>query len=200
MKFFESSSLSHEPLVRINEWIEEAVKLEVPLPHAMNLSTADDFGQPSSRMVLLKSISDEGMVFYTDYESHKGKILQKNSKAALNFWWAKTDKQIRIEGVCIKTSDQESDEYFQSRPRGSQISATVSIQSKELRNYENLVKEAKDLEKRSLGSNLKRPSRWGGYKLIPNRIEFWKNEVNRLHRRELFILESNKWRKTLLSP
>ncbi|HIA42761.1 MAG TPA: pyridoxamine 5'-phosphate oxidase [Gammaproteobacteria bacterium] len=200
MKFFESSSLSHEPLVRINEWIEEAVKLEVPLPHAMNLSTADDFGQPSSRMVLLKSISDEGMVFYTDYESHKGKILQKNSKAALNFWWAKTDKQIRIEGVCIKTSDQESDEYFQSRPRGSQISASVSLQSKEIRDYENLVKEAKDLEKRSSGSNLKRPSRWGGYKLIPNRIEFWKNEVNRLHRRELFILESNKWRKTLLSP
>ena len=200
MKFFESSSLSHEPLVRINEWIEEAVKLEVPLPHAMNLSTADDFGQPSSRMVLLKSISDEGMVFYTDYESHKGQMLNKNSKAALNFWWAKTDKQIRIEGVCIKTSDQESDEYFQSRPKGSQISATVSIQSKEIRDYENLVKEAKDLEKRSSGSNLKRPSRWGGYKLIPNRIEFWKNEVNRLHRRELFILESNKWRKTLLSP
>ena len=200
MKPFESSNLSHEPLVRINEWIEEAVKLEVPLPHAMNLSTADDFGQPSSRMVLLKSISDEGMVFYTDYESHKGQMLLKNSKAALNFWWAKTDKQIRIEGVCIKTSDQESDEYFQSRPKGSQISATVSIQSKEIRDYENLVKEAKDLEKRSSGSNLKRPSRWGGYKLIPNRIEFWKNEANRLHRRELFILESNKWRKTLLSP
>ena len=197
---FESSNLSHEPLVRINEWIEEAIKLEVPLPHAMNLSTTDDIDQPSSRMVLLKSISDEGMVFYTDYESHKGQMLHKNSKAALNFWWAKTDKQIRIEGVCIKTSDQESDEYFQSRPKGSQISATVSIQSKELRNYENLVKEAKDLEKGSLGRNLKRPSRWGGYKLIPNRIEFWKNEVNRLHRRELFILESNKWRKTLLSP
>jgi len=197
---FESSNLSHEPLVRINEWIEEAIKLEVPLPHAMNLSTTDDIGQPSSRMVLLKSISDEGMVFYTDYESHKGQMLLKNPKAALNFWWAKTDKQIRIEGVCIKTSDQESDEYFQSRPKGSQISATVSIQSKELRNYENLVKEAKDLEKGSLGRNLKRPSRWGGYKLIPNRIEFWKNEVNRLHRRELFILESNKWQKTLLSP
>ena len=200
MMLFESSNLSHEPLVRINEWIEEAIKLEVPLPHAMNLSTTDDIDQPSSRMVLLKSISDEGMVFYTDYESHKGQMLLKNPKAALNFWWAKTDKQIRIEGVCIKTSDQESDEYFQSRPKGSQISATVSIQSKEIRDYENLVKEAKDLEKRSSGSNLKRPSRWGGYKLIPNRIEFWKNEVNRLHRRELFILESNKWRKTLLSP
>ena len=200
MMLFESSTLSHEPLVRINEWIEEAIKLEVPLPHAMNLSTTDDIDQPSSRMVLLKSISDEGMVFYTDYESHKGQMLLKNPKAALNFWWAKTDKQIRIEGVCIKTSDQESDEYFQSRPKGSQISATVSIQSKVIRNYENLVKEAKDLEKGSLGRNLKRPSRRGGYKLIPNRIEFWKNEVNRLHRRELFILESNKWQKTLLSP
>ena len=200
MKLFESSNLSLEPLVRINEWIEEAVKFEVPLPHAMNLSTADDLGQSSSRMVLLKSISDEGVVFYTDYESHKGQILQKNPKASLNFWWAKTDKQIRIEGACIKTSDQESDEYFQSRPKGSQISATVSIQSKEIRSYENLVKEANDLEKGSSGSNLKRPSRWGGYKLIPNRTEFWKNEANRLHRRELFILESNKWQKTLLSP
>ena len=200
MKLFESSNLSQEPLILVNDWIEEAIKSEVPLPHAMNLSTVDILGQPSSRMVLLKSISDEGMVFYTDYESYKGQILHKNSKAALNFWWAKTDKQIRIEGACIKTSEQESDEYFQSRPKGSQISATVSIQSKEIRDYENLVKEAKDLEKRSSGSNLKRPSRWGGYKLIPNRIEFWKNEVNRLHRRELFILESNKWRKTLLSP
>jgi len=121
MKHFESSSLSHEPLVRINEWIEEAVKLQVPLPHAMNLSTSDDFGQPSSRMVLLKSISDEGMVFYTDYESHKGQILQKNSKAALNFWWAKTDKQIRIEGVCIKTSDQESDKYFHTEQRDKKL-------------------------------------------------------------------------------
>ena len=200
MALFESSNLSQEPLVKVNKWLQEAVKLEVPLPHAMNLSTVDDAGQPSSRMVLLKSISDKGIIFYTDYQSHKGQMLSKNSKAALNFWWAKTDKQIRIEGVCIKTSDQESDEYFQSRPRGSQISASVSLQSKEIRDYENLVKEAKDLGKRSSGSNLKRPSRWGGYKLIPNRIEFWKNEVNRLHRRELFILESNKWRKTLLSP
>ena len=200
MTLFESSNLSQEPLVKVNKWLQEALKLEVPLPHAMNLSTVDDSGQPTSRMVLLKSVSDEGIIFYTDYESHKGQMLGKNPKAALNFWWAKTDKQIRIEGVCIKTSDQESDEYFQSRPKGSQISATVSIQSKEIRDYENLVKEAKDLEKRSSGSNLKRPSRWGGYKLIPNRIEFWKNEANRLHRRELFILGSNKWRKTLLSP
>ena len=200
MKFFESSSLSYEPLVRINEWIEEAVKLEVPLPHAMNLSTTNDIGQPSSRMVLLKSISDEGMVFYTDYESHKGQMLPKNSKAALNFWWAKTDKQIRIQGVCIKIPEKKSDEYFQSRPRGSQISATISFQSKEIKSYSDLVQEAEDLDKRASESDLGRPARWGGYLLVPNRIEFWNNESNRLHKRELFTLESIKWKKTLLSP
>ena len=166
----------------------------------MNLSTVDDLSQPSSRMVLLKSISDKGIIFYTDYESHKGQMLNTNSKAALNFWWAKTDKQIRIQGICIKTSKEESDEYFQSRPRGSQISATVSFQSKEIKSYSDLVKEAEDLDKRASESDLGRPARWGGYLLVPNRIEFWKNESNRLHKRELFTLESIKWKKTLLSP
>ena len=104
MKLFTSSNLLHEPLIKINEWIEEAVNLEVPLPHAMNLSTVDDLGQPSSRMVLLKSISDEGMTFYTDYKSQKGQMLEDNPNAALNFWWAKTDKQIRVEGTCSKIS------------------------------------------------------------------------------------------------
>ena len=200
MTLFESSNLSQEPLVKVNKWLQEAVKLEVPLPHAMNLSTVDDLGQPSSRMVLLKSISDKGIIFYTDYESHKGQMLNINSKAALNFWWAKTDKQIRIEGVCVKTSKEESEEYFQSRPRGSQISATVSFQSKEIKSYSDLVKEAEDLDKRASESDLGRPARWGGYLLVPNRIEFWKNESNRLHKRELFTLESIKWKKTLLSP
>ena len=200
MTLFESSNLSQEPLVKVNKWLQEAVKLEVPLPHAMNLSTVDDLGQPSSRMVLLKSISDKGIIFYTDYESHKGQMLNINSKAALNFWWAKTDKQIRIQGVCIKTSKEESEEYFQSRPRGSQISATVSFQSKEIKSYSDLVKEAEDLDKRASESDLGRPARWGGYLLVPNRSEFWKNESNRLHKRELFTLESIKWKKTLLSP
>ena len=200
MTLFESSNLSQEPLVKVNKWLQEAVKLEVPLPHAMNLSTVDDLGQPSSRMVLLKSISEKGIIFYTDYQSHKGQMLSKNSKAALNFWWAKTDKQIRIQGICVKTSEKESDEYFQSRPRGSQISATVSFQSKEIKSYSDLLQEAEDFEKRASESDLRRPDRWGGYLLIPNRIEFWKNESNRLHKRVLFTLESIKWKKTLLSP
>ena len=200
MKLFESSNLTQKPLVRINKWINEAMKLGVALPHAMNLSTVDDTGQPTSRMVLLKSLSDEGIIFYTDYESHKGQMLSKNSKAALNFWWAKTDKQIRIQGVCIKIPEKKSDEYFQSRPRGSQISATISFQSKEIKSYKSLVKEAEELHNISKGNGLKRPARWGGYLLMPNKIEFWKNESNRLHKRELFTLASNKWKKTLLSP
>ena len=114
----------------------------------MNLSTVDDSGQPSSRMVLLKSISDNGIIFYTDYESHKGQMLNTNSKAALNFWWAKTDKQIRIQGVCVKTSEKESDKYFQSRPRGSQISATVSFQSKEIKSIQILYKKLKILKRK----------------------------------------------------
>ena len=99
MKPFDSLNLSQEPLVKVNNWIQEACKLEVPLAHATSLSTVDESGQPSSRMVLLKSISDEGITFYTDYESPKGQMLDKNPKASLNFWWAKTDKQIRIQGV-----------------------------------------------------------------------------------------------------
>jgi len=200
MKIFESSNLSQEPLFKVNEWLQEALRLEVPLLHAMNLSTVDELGQPSSRMVLLKSISDEGIIFYTDYESLKGQMLDVNPKAALNFWWAKTGKQIRIQGTCVKTSVEQSDEYFHSRPKGSQISATVSFQSKEIKSYGGIVKEAEDLQKRISEGDLERPARWGGYLLAPNWIEFWKNEANRLHKRELFTLESKNWKKTLLSP
>ena len=200
MNLFESSTLKEEPIIRVKKWIEEAINMGVPLPHAMNLSTVSESGQPSSRVVLLKGISDSGLVFYTDYESKKGHELIKNPKAALNFWWAETNKQIRIEGICQKTSKEDSNNYFESRPKGSKISATISIQSKEIKSYEHLVQEAEDLRKISSGSHLERPPRWGGYLLIPNKIEFWENQESRLHKRELFSLISGKWKKTLLSP
>ena len=200
MKLFESSTLKEEPIIRVKKWIEEAINMGEPLPHAMNLSTVSESGQPSSRLVLLKGISDSGLVFYTDYESKKGHELIKNPKAALNFWWARTNKQIRIQGACVKIPQQEADKYFQTRPRGSQISATVSLQSREIKSYENLVREAENLENESSGDNLKRPDRWGGYLLIPDKVEFWKDESNRLHKRELFTLVSGTWKKILLSP
>ena len=200
MNLFESSTLKEEPLIRVKKWIEEAINMGVPLPHAMNLSTVSESGQPSSRVVLLKGISDSGLVFYTDYESKKGHELIKNPKAALNFWWARTNKQIRIQGACVKIPQQEADKYFQTRPRGSQISATVSLQSREIKSYEYLVREAENLENKSSGDYLKRPDRWGGYLLIPDKVEFWKDETNRLHKRELFTLVSGTWKKILLSP
>ena len=200
MNLFESSTLKEEPLIRVKKWIEEAINMGVPLPHAMNLSTVSESGQPSSRVVLLKSISDSGLVFYTDYESKKGHELIKNPKAALNFWWARTNKQIRIQGACVKIPQQEADKYIQTRPRGSQISATVSLQSRVIKSYEYLVREAENLENKSSGDYLKRPDRWGGYLLIPDKVEFWKDETNRLHKRELFTLVSGTWKKILLSP
>ena len=200
MALFQSLNLTQEPLVRINKWLQEAIEFDIALPHAMNLSTVDLKGQPSSRMVLLKTLSDDGITFYTDYTSLKGQHLENNPKAALNFWWAKTDKQIRVEGTCSKISSSDSDIYFKTRPRESQISAFVSNQSKILESYESLLKSVKELEKSSMGEHIERPERWGGFKLKPTRIEFWASELNRLHKRELFTLTSDSWEKTLLSP
>ena len=169
MTLFMSSNLTQEPLIKINDWIEEAIKLKVPLAHAMSLSTVDDSGQPSSRMVLLKSISNKGLIFFTDYESQKGQLLEENPKGALNFWWPKTDKQIRVEGVCNKTSKKDSDNYFLTRSKGSQISASVSLQSQEISNYESLVNAAKAFEQETSGKNIMRPERWGGYNLKPQK-------------------------------
>ena len=194
------------PLKKIHSWIQEAKNAGAALPHAMNLASVDSDGTPSSRMVLLKSLSNKGLVFFTDYESKKGQEINGNKRVAVNFWWARTDKQIRIEGLCYKVSKRESDEYFQLRPRGSQISALTSKQSKVIKTYNSLVNKAKKIELKYDGEKLKRPSRWGGFLLQPNRIEFWTNHTNRLHKREEYFLENNDnfqgktWKKVILSP
>jgi pyridoxamine 5'-phosphate oxidase len=151
-------------------------------------------------MVLLKSLSDDGLVFFTDYEGQKGQHIFSNNKVALNFWWAKTNKQIRIEGCCEKVSKEESDEYFQLRPRLSQISATASHQSSEIENYQSLVEIVKNIESSNEGKKLERPERWGGFIVKPYLIEFWTDQRNRLHKRELYTRRLEKWDLTLLSP
>ena len=140
------------------------------------------------------------MFFFTDYEGKKGKEINDNSKVAMNFWWAKTDKQIRIEGRCKKVSEEESDDYFHSRPRGSQVSAAASRQSETLDSYEGLLEKAKQIESDNEGKKINRPERWGGYILKPTLFEFWINQENRLHKRDLFILKKEGWEKSLLSP
>ena len=200
MDLYKLINASQEPVLRTHDWIQEAKDNGVGLPHALNLSSVSPEGQPSSRMVLLKRLSDEGLVFFTDYDGKKSKEIISNNKAAINFWWAKTNKQIRIEGACTKVSNKESDDYFYSRPRGSQISALTSKQSETLESYEDLVKKAKQIESDNKGKDIKRPDRWGGFILKPNLFEFWINQENRLHKRELFIFNEEGWQKSLISP
>jgi len=200
MDLYQLIDASQEPILRTHDWIQEAKDKEAGLPHALNLSSVGLEGQPSSRMVLLKRLSDEGLVFFTDYDGKKGQEIINNNKAALNFWWAKTNKQIRIEGICKKVSNKESDDYFHSRPRGSQISALASKQSETLESYEGLLEKAKQIESDNEDKDIKRPDRWGGFVLKPNLFEFWTNQENRLHRRELFTLNEEGWKKSLISP
>jgi len=200
MQFYETSNDLENPILRVHEWVQEAQKESVALPHAMNIATINDKGKPSSRMVLLKRISQEGFVFFTDYEGGKGTQISNSAHVALNFWWAKTNKQIRIEGVCSKVSEEENNEYFESRPRGSQISASVSLQSQEIESYDNLVKDSKELDTKYLDKEIPRPKRWGGFLVKPSSIEFWIDQKNRLHKRELFTTDGSSWKKTLLSP
>ena len=200
MDLYQLIDASQEPILRTHDWIQEAKDKEVGLPHALNLSSVSPEGQPSSRMVLLKRLSDEGLVFFTDYDGKKGQEIVNNNKAALNFWWAKTNKQIRIEGICKKVSNKESHDYFHSRPRRSQISALASKQSETLESYEGLLEKAKQIESDNEGKDIKRPDRWGGFILEPNLFEFWTNQENRLHKRELFILNEEGWEKSLISP
>ena len=200
MDLYQLIDASQEPILRTHDWIQEAKDKEVGLPHALNLSSVSLEGQPSSRMVLLRRLSDEGLVFFTDYDGKKGQEIVNNNKAALNFWWAKTNKQIRIEGICKKVSDKESDDYFHSRPRGSQISALASKQTETLESYEGLLEKAKQIESDNEGKDIKRPDRWGGFVLKPNLFEFWTNQENRLHKRELFTLNEEGWEKSLISP
>ena len=200
MDLYQLIDASQEPILKTHYWIQEAKEKGAGLPHALNLASVSQDGQPSSRMVLLKRLSDEGLVFFTDYEGKKGKELNANSKAAINFWWAKTDKQIRIEGYCTKVSKEESDDYFDSRARGSQVSASASRQSETLDSYETLLDRAKRIESDHRGKKIIRPNRWGGFILKPNLFEFWTNQENRLHKRDLFILNEKGWETSYISP
>ena len=200
MKYYEADEDLSGPILKVQEWIQEAEISSVALPHAMNISSINLDGKPSSRMVLLKRISNEGLVFFTDYEGHKGQQIIASPHVALTFWWAKTNKQIRIEGECSKVSKKESDDYFNSRPRGSQISASVSLQSSKLDSYESLEKRSREFEAEYSDKEIQRPSRWGGFLVKPKSIEFWIDQKNRLHRRELFTIDNTDWKMILLSP
>lgn len=196
----DDSTCPENPLSFFHQWMEEAINARVPDANAMVLSTASDDGQPSSRIVLLKDYDEEGFMFFTNYNSRKGRELQQNSKAALLFFWEPLQRQLRIEGEVEKLSDTESDEYFLSRPEESRISAIASPQStritdrKELEQLWNEVREASEVE------DMGRPGYWGGYRLKPLRFEFWQGRLNRLHDRVEYEHTQSGWKRHRLAP
>jgi len=193
------NSMPANPFELLGLWISEADGMGITEPHAMVLSTADETGRPSSRVVLLKEITaDDRLVFFTNYESRKGKELAENPYAALNFFWREAERQVRIEGIVSKTSKKVSEQYFSSRPRESNASAIVSPQSRVIRGLQELKKKAEELL--SDDEKIALPDFWGGYELKPEMIEFWQGGKDRLHDRILYLTGKDGWEKVRLAP
>lgn len=168
---------------------------------AMMLATADAEGRPSARMVLLKAVDERGFAFYTNFESRKAEQLEANPQAALTWYWATRDLQVRAEGPVTRVPDEEADAYFATRPRGSQLGAWASKQSRPLSSRAKLLARVARVEARHLGREISRPPFWGGYRLAPERMEFWHNRLNRLHDRHLYLRdEEGAWSRQRLYP
>ncbi|HEY9648556.1 MAG TPA: pyridoxamine 5'-phosphate oxidase [Chroococcidiopsis sp.] len=197
----DETHVNADPLVQFQIWFDAAVAAELPEPNAMTLATATADGTPAARMVLLKGADADGFVFYTNYESRKGHELTSNPKAALIFWWAELERQVRIDGAIAKVSPAEADEYFRSRPVGSQLGAWVSNQSQVIPNRDVLETRLQQLTEQYQDQSIPRPPHWGGYRLTPSAIEFWQGRPSRLHDRLLYTRQPDgTWAIARLSP
>ena len=197
------SDITVEPILRVVEILNKAMTLNLVDWNAMNIATVNVDGSPSSRMVLLKKVDDRGFVFYSNFNSRKGKEIETNNSVALNFWWRELKEQIRVEGKIERLSAEESDEYFNSRALQSRVAAIVSKQSEEIDSYEKLNQEIEEMTKnfKDKGEEPKRPEHCGLYLIVPSSIEIWKEGDYRTHLREKFTLTSKKtWESCFLSP
>lgn len=195
----EENLLAH-PVEQFCMWIQEALKAKVMEPNAMTLATVTATGRPTSRNVLLKEISPKGFVFFTHYTSRKGEHLLHHPYAALTFWWKEIYRQVNVEGTVKKVSRREAVAYFKQRPRGAQIAAHASQQSAPLASRAEIESSFKVLKEKYKGKVVPCPQAWGGYRVIPERIEFWQGRQNRLHDRFLYVKTDGEWILTRLSP
>jgi len=197
----DENSVDRNPVDLFRRWFDEAVASGVKLPNAMTLATATADGKPSARMVLLKQVDDEGFVFYTNYRSRKAQDLDANPHAALIFYWSNLDRQVRVEGRVTRVSAAESDEYFATRPRESQLGAIASPQSEVIPNRKVLEENFREHEERYWEGPVERPEHWGGYRLVPERIEFWLSREGRLHDRINYERQADGvWTISRLAP
>ena len=200
--YLDIESIGDNPIDLFAKWFKEAESCDKIIePNAMTISTVNELNKPSSRIVLLKEFSDEGFIFFTNYQSKKAKSIKINKMVSLSFFWQFLERQVIVNGIAEKVSDEKSDEYFNSRPRSSQISAIISDQSSEIPNNKYLEQKFEKKQKELEGKKIIRPNYWGGIIIKPLEIEFWQGRPSRLHNRVLFkINENSKWEAKLLSP
>lgn len=195
------TEIDSNPFAQFKEWFDEALSADILEPNAMTVATTTPEGKPSARMVLLKDFDARGFVFYTNYNSQKAQELAENPQAALVFWWAELQRQVRICGRVEKISDSESDKYFYSRPFSSRLGAWASNQSEVVENREVLEQQLQDLKEKYQNREIPRPSHWGGIRVIPTEIEFWQGRSSRLHDRLVYTRNyDDGWKIERLSP
>lgn len=197
----DTADVERNPFRQFDTWFAQAVDAQLPEPNTMTLATVDSRGRPSARIVLIKVVDERGFVFFTNYESRKGHELADNPFASLLFYWIELERQVRIEGTVVKTSEAESDQYFHSRPLGSRIGAWASEQSQVIESRAILEAREKEISAQ-YGDHPPRPPHWGGYRLVPDAIEFWQGRPSRLHDRLLYTrsADSSDWQIARLSP
>lgn len=195
----DEATVGKDPLAFFKKWFDDAVSSEVGEANAMTLATVDKEMQPHARIVLLKGLEQGGFVFYTNYDSDKGHQIADNPRASIVFFWKELERQVRIEGRLEKTSAVESDQYFHSRPKGSQLGAWSSPQSKKIISRDILEEHFNEFQQK-YPDNVPRPEHWGGYRLMPHKIEFWQGRGNRMHDRIVFEKLGDIWDKYRVAP